>query len=55
MSQVIIICLRNDLFIVLIILGQNEQIFCKIMRSYKKSRFVEFLHAQAIYQIAISK
>jgi hypothetical protein len=31
MSQVIIICLKNGLFIVLVILGQNKQIFDKFM------------------------
>jgi hypothetical protein len=49
------LCLKNDLFIVLIILGQNEQIFCRIMWSYKISSFVKFLHAQAIYRNAFSK
>jgi hypothetical protein len=48
MSQGIIICLKNDLFIVLVILGQNEKIVSKIMWNYKISSFVELLHAQAI-------
>jgi hypothetical protein len=48
MSQGIIICLKNDWFIVLVIFGQNYKIFSKIMWNYEISSFVEFLHAQAI-------
>jgi hypothetical protein len=48
-------CLKNGSSVVLVIFGQNEQIFGKIMRNNKISSFVEFLHAQAIRMLSVNK
>jgi hypothetical protein len=55
MSQGIITCLKTDLFIDLVIFGQNEQIFSKFMRNYKISSCVEFFHTQAIRMHSVNK